>query len=158
MHPCRVAALDKGLPLPAGSALPGRIWGALNATISPPSGVLKYGRAGWPSFGPGFLPSNNRPVLVWHCREGRSFARDKYAVSGVWDCAKIGHVRLRERWCEQSLSLTGIEYTAPGTPRVYNRWEKGGNVPHFDTIVKLADILQVSLDELAGRKELSPEL
>ena len=34
--------------------------------------------------------------------------------------------------------------------RVYNRWEKGGNVPHFDTIVKLADILQVSLDELAG--------
>jgi transcriptional regulator with XRE-family HTH domain len=42
--------------------------------------------------------------------------------------------------------------------RVYNRWEKGGNVPHFDTIVKLADILQVSLDELAGRKEPSPEL
>jgi transcriptional regulator with XRE-family HTH domain len=42
--------------------------------------------------------------------------------------------------------------------RVYNRWEKGGNVPHFDTIVKIADILQVSLDELAGRKEPSPEL
>lgn len=42
--------------------------------------------------------------------------------------------------------------------RVYNRWEKGGNVPHFDTIVKLADILQISLDELAGRKEPSPKL
>ncbi len=42
--------------------------------------------------------------------------------------------------------------------RVYNRWEKGSNVPHFDTIVRLADILQVSLDELAGRKEPSSEL
>ena len=42
--------------------------------------------------------------------------------------------------------------------RVYNRWEKGGNVPHFDTVVRIADILQVSLDDLAGRKEPSPEL
>ena len=37
------------------------------------------------------------------------------------------------------------------SPRVYNRWEKGGNIPHFDTVMKVADILQVSLDELAGR-------
>jgi len=44
------------------------------------------------------------------------------------------------------------------SPRVYNRWEKGGNVPHFDTIVKIADILQVTLDELAGRQEPSQEL
>lgn len=43
------------------------------------------------------------------------------------------------------------------SPRVYNRWEKGGNVPHFETIVRIADILQVSLDELAGRKEPSVE-
>lgn len=42
--------------------------------------------------------------------------------------------------------------------RVYNRWEKGGNIPHFETIVRLADILQVSLDELAGRTEPSAEL
>ncbi len=44
------------------------------------------------------------------------------------------------------------------SPRVYNRWEKGGNVPHFDTIVKIADILQVALDELAGRQEPSQDL
>ena len=44
------------------------------------------------------------------------------------------------------------------SPRVYNRWEKGGNVPHFDTIVKIADILQVALDELAGRQKPSQEL
>jgi transcriptional regulator with XRE-family HTH domain len=36
-------------------------------------------------------------------------------------------------------------------PRVYNRWERGTATPQFDTVVKIADILQVSLDELAGR-------
>jgi len=40
------------------------------------------------------------------------------------------------------------------SPRVYNRWERGDATPHFDTIVQLAEILQVSLDELAGRKKL----
>lgn len=41
------------------------------------------------------------------------------------------------------------------SPRVYNRWEKGTSVPHFETIVEIANILDVSLDELAGRKEPS---
>ena len=36
-------------------------------------------------------------------------------------------------------------------PRVYNRWERGIATPQFDTVVRIADILQVSLDELAGR-------
>lgn len=36
-------------------------------------------------------------------------------------------------------------------PRVYNRWERGTATPQFDTVVRIADILQVSLDELAGR-------
>ena len=36
-------------------------------------------------------------------------------------------------------------------PRVYNRWERGIASPQFDTVVKIANILQVSLDELAGR-------
>ncbi len=31
-------------------------------------------------------------------------------------------------------------------------------MPHFEAIVKLANILQVSLDELAGRKEPSQDL
>jgi transcriptional regulator with XRE-family HTH domain len=44
------------------------------------------------------------------------------------------------------------------SPRVFNRWEKGGNMPHFDTIVKIANILQVALDELAGRQEPSQDL
>jgi transcriptional regulator with XRE-family HTH domain len=39
------------------------------------------------------------------------------------------------------------------SPRVYTRWENGDATPLFATVVKLADILDVSLDELAGRKE-----
>jgi len=44
------------------------------------------------------------------------------------------------------------------SPRVSSRWERGGNMPHFDTIVRIADILQVSLEVLAGRQEPSQEL
>ena len=43
------------------------------------------------------------------------------------------------------------------SPRVYSRWETGDVTPHFDTIVRLADTLCVSLDELAGRKDVAGE-
>lgn len=36
--------------------------------------------------------------------------------------------------------------------RSYNRWERGGHLPSLEMLVKAADILQVSLDELAGRQ------
>ena len=36
-------------------------------------------------------------------------------------------------------------------PRVYNRWQRGTAIPQFDTVMRIADILQVSLDDLAGR-------
>lgn len=39
------------------------------------------------------------------------------------------------------------------SPRVYNRWETGAAAPRLDTVVKVADILEVSLDELVGRSE-----
>lgn len=44
------------------------------------------------------------------------------------------------------------------SPRVYCRWEKGDNVPHLDTIIKIANILQVSMDELVGRKQPKNEI
>ena len=43
------------------------------------------------------------------------------------------------------------------SPRVYNRWERGEVTPHFDTVVRIADLLQVSLDELAGRQEVASD-
>lgn len=42
-------------------------------------------------------------------------------------------------------------------PRAYNRWERGTIAPQLDTLVKIADVLQVSLDELVGRKPQSEE-
>lgn len=41
--------------------------------------------------------------------------------------------------------------------RAYNRWERGTIAPHLDTLIKIADVLQVSLDELVGRKPVSAE-
>jgi transcriptional regulator with XRE-family HTH domain len=35
--------------------------------------------------------------------------------------------------------------------RVYNRWEHGAAIPQFDPVVRIAALLQVGLDELAGR-------
>lgn len=43
-------------------------------------------------------------------------------------------------------------------PKVYNRWERGMATPKFEGIVKLADILQVTLDELVGRTVLSADI
>ena len=34
--------------------------------------------------------------------------------------------------------------------RVYNRWERGTSVPQLDTVVRIAQLLQISLDELVG--------
>ena len=43
-------------------------------------------------------------------------------------------------------------------PRANNRWERGTTAPHIDTLVKIADVLQVSLDELVGRKPQSDDI
>ncbi|MFL9868426.1 helix-turn-helix transcriptional regulator [Paraburkholderia fungorum] len=43
-------------------------------------------------------------------------------------------------------------------PRVYNRWERGLATPQFDTVVRIADIFQITLDELAGRTAAPAEL
>jgi transcriptional regulator with XRE-family HTH domain len=57
------------------------------------------------------------------------------------EARQISQARLAE--------LLGID------PRSYNRWERGGNVPHLETLIRIADILQVTLDELVGRKDPS---
>jgi len=66
--------------------------------------------------------------------------------------------RLRLLRQARNITQTRLAELVGVSARVYNRWEKGINVPHFEAIMKLADILQVSLDELAGRKEPSQDL
>jgi transcriptional regulator with XRE-family HTH domain len=66
--------------------------------------------------------------------------------------------RLRELRTKRNLTQTRLAELMEISPRVYSRWETGDVTPHFDTIVRLADTLGVSLDELAGRKELTEEV
>lgn len=57
------------------------------------------------------------------------------------EARNLSQVRLSE--------LLGVD------PRAYNRWEKGATAPHLDTVIKIADVLQVTLDELVGRKAVT---
>lgn len=65
--------------------------------------------------------------------------------------------RLKELRTARKLTQTRLAELLEVSPRVYSRWETGDVTPHFDTIVRLADTLGVSLDELAGRKDISSE-
>ena len=60
------------------------------------------------------------------------------------EARNLSQVRLAE--------LLGVD------PRAYNRWEKAATAPHLDTVIKIADVLQVTLDELVGRKAMSEEV
>jgi len=64
--------------------------------------------------------------------------------------------RLRNLRSQKGLSQVQMADLVETTPRVYNRWERGTALPRLDAVVKIADILQVSLDELVGRVEPKP--
>ncbi len=61
--------------------------------------------------------------------------------------------RLRQLRTARKITQTRVAELLTVSPRVYTRWENGDAVPQFATVVKIADILNVSLDELAGRQE-----
>jgi transcriptional regulator with XRE-family HTH domain len=61
--------------------------------------------------------------------------------------------RLQSTRKERKITQTRLADMLGVNPRVYNRWERGTAVPQLDTIVKIADILGVSLDVLVGREK-----
>lgn len=65
--------------------------------------------------------------------------------------------RLKDLRTTRKLTQTRLAELLEVSPRVYNRWENGDVIPHFDTIVRIAELLDISLDELAGRKEAGGE-
>jgi transcriptional regulator with XRE-family HTH domain len=67
------------------------------------------------------------------------------------------HQRLRQLRVARKLTQSRLAELLGVSPRVYTRWENGDATPLFGTVVKIADILDVSLDELAGRKESNGE-
>ena len=56
---------------------------------------------------------------------------------------------------QRKITQTRLAELIDVSPRVYNRWENGDATPHWESIVKIADALDISLDELAGRTEAS---
>jgi transcriptional regulator with XRE-family HTH domain len=62
--------------------------------------------------------------------------------------------RLRELRQARGLTQARLAELLDTSPRVYNRWETGSALPRLDTLVQLADLLEVSLDELVGREEV----
>lgn len=63
--------------------------------------------------------------------------------------------RLKQLRSERKLTQTRLAELLDINPRVYNRWEQGVSIPHIDTLVKIADILQVNMDELVGRTAIT---
>lgn len=59
--------------------------------------------------------------------------------------------RLRSARTEAGLSQAQLAEAAGVTQAHVSQWESGRRTPHIDSLVKLADALDVSLDWLAGR-------
>jgi transcriptional regulator with XRE-family HTH domain len=78
------------------------------------------------------------------------------AFPADWNMDKFAE-QLKQLRSARNITQTRLAQLLEISPRVYNRWENGVATPHFDTIVKIADILDVSLDELAARKESNEE-
>ena len=73
-------------------------------------------------------------------------------VPARWDMTDF-HQRLRELRTARKLTQTRVAELLGVSPRVYHRWESGGATPLLATVVKIADILGVTLDELAGARD-----
>lgn len=73
-----------------------------------------------------------------------------------WNMEKFTE-RLKQLRSARKMTQTRLAQLLDVSPRVYNRWENGVATPHLDTVVRIADILDVSLDELAGRKATNGE-
>ena len=66
--------------------------------------------------------------------------------------------QLKELREQRKITQTRLAELIGVSPRVYNRWENGDAVPHWDSVVKIAEALDVSLDQLAGRTEKSDKV
>ena len=74
-----------------------------------------------------------------------------------WFIANFAQQLKELRTHRRSATQTRLTELLGISPRVYSRWETGDVTPHFDEVVRLADTLSVSLDELAGRKDVRSE-
>ena len=65
--------------------------------------------------------------------------------------------RLRELRQQRQLTQVRVAELVGVGIRVYHRWENGNATPHFDALLRLADVLDITLDELAGREPVNDD-
>ncbi|VAX09948.1 hypothetical protein MNBD_GAMMA26-1908 [hydrothermal vent metagenome] len=71
----------------------------------------------------------------------------KYHVIESWCMADFGK-KLAELRKTRQLTQMELAEMLEVQPRLIGRWEQGKGKPQFDYIIKLADVLEVSLDQL----------
>jgi transcriptional regulator with XRE-family HTH domain len=59
--------------------------------------------------------------------------------------------RLKTLRESRKLTQTRLAELIGVNSRAYNRWERGNFIPQLETLMKIADVLNVTLDELTGR-------
>ena len=60
--------------------------------------------------------------------------------------------RLKELRLEKGLTQTELANMLGISQKSYSHWETGKNEPNLENLIKLADLLEVSLDWLFGRE------
>ena len=65
--------------------------------------------------------------------------------------------RLYELRTREGLTQEGLARKADVTTGAVRNWEKGKRTPSFEMAIRLADALEVTLDELAGRVPPAPK-
>lgn len=65
--------------------------------------------------------------------------------------------RLREAREARKMTQARLSELLEVDRRVYNRWERGTSVPQLDTVVRLSQVLQLSVDSLVGLEATKEE-
>lgn len=62
--------------------------------------------------------------------------------------------RLKELRLKKGLTQTELGEKVGVKQNTFTNWEKGKREPSFENLIKLADLLEVSLDWLFGREQM----
>jgi transcriptional regulator with XRE-family HTH domain len=63
--------------------------------------------------------------------------------------------RLRQAREARQMTQTRLAELLEVDRRVYNRWERGASLPQLDAVVRIAQVLQSSVDALVGLEPLT---
>lgn len=82
-------------------------------------------------------------------------SKERYLKTKESELMKISNIfpqRLKELRLKKGLTQTEIGKKIGVKQSTFTNWENGKREPNFETLIKLADLLEVSVDLLLGRK------